>query len=164
MKRVDEAITAPYEESILHETPVIYQEKGLDFENVCVSWQKKSLNYEIEGSKNVLKNVSFSFKKNDKVAVVGRVGTGKTSLLLSILGELQTVEGEIRHSKNVSFAEQTPLIVTGTVRSNILFGLPFDKNHYDKVVNACCLGEDFKALPKGDETKLGEMGHILSGG
>ena len=38
MKRVDEAITAPYEESILHETPVIYQEKGLDFENVYVSW------------------------------------------------------------------------------------------------------------------------------
>jgi len=62
----------------------------------------------------------------DKVAIVGRVGSGKSSLLLSILGELRVKKGEISHSGLVSFAEQSPLIVSGDIRSNITFGLPFE--------------------------------------
>ena len=72
-----------------------------------------------------MNHVSFKFKNGDKIAVVGRVGSGKSSLLLSILGELR-INGEIYHSGKVSFAEQNPLIVTGDVRSNITFCLPFD--------------------------------------
>ena len=68
------------------------------------------------------------------------------------------------HSQKVSFAEQTPLIVSGNVRSNITFGLPFDESYYERVTTACCLTDDFKVLPNGDLTKVGEMGHILSGG
>ena len=54
--------------------------------------------------------------------------------------------------------------MTGTVESNILFGLPKDADYYASVVHACCLEEDFEAMPSGDQTKLGEMGHNLSGG
>ncbi len=61
------------------------------------------------------------------------MASGKSSLLLAILGELRTT-GKIQHQGNVSFAEQTPLIISGTVRSNITFGLPFDKDHYDEIV------------------------------
>ena len=64
----------------------------------------------------------------------------------------------------MSFAEQTPLIISGDIRSNITFGLPFDEAHYEAVTEACCLREDFTMLPSGDLTKAGEMGHILSGG
>jgi len=84
--------------------------------------------------------------------------------MLSILGELRMTTGTISHSGQVSFAEQTPLIVSGDVRSNITFGLPFDQDFYDQVVQACCLKDDFRQLPNGDLTKVGEMGHILSGG
>lgn len=72
-----------------------------------------------------MRDVSFKFNPGDKVAVVGKVGAGKTSLLLSVLKELKTT-GAVRHTGKVSFAEQTPLIVSGDVRSNITFGLPFD--------------------------------------
>lgn len=54
--------------------------------------------------------------------------------------------------------------MSGTVRSNITFGLPFEKEQYEKVTRACCLVEDFYVMPDGDKTKVGEMGHILSGG
>lgn len=55
--------------------------------------------------KNLLTDVNFSFEENAKVGVIGRVGSGKSSLLLSILGELRTTKGSISHSGNVSFAE-----------------------------------------------------------
>lgn len=62
------------------------------------------------------------------------------------------------NSSDISYAEQNPLIMCGTVRSNILFGMPFNKKWYKTVVDACCLTEDFKNLSKGDMTYLGEMG------
>jgi len=94
------------------------------------------------------------------------VGTGKTSLLMAILGEMPIHEGTVLTKQDTLFvlAEQEPLIVTGTVESNILFGLPLDKVWYKEVCWACCLDEDFNAMPSGDQTKLGEMGHNLSGG
>lgn len=54
--------------------------------------------------------------------------------------------------------------MTGTVQSNITFGLPFEPERYDRVIEACCLKEDFQNLSNGDRTKVGEMGQILSGG
>ena len=78
----------------------------------------------------MLVGVNFKFKSGDKIAVVGRVASGKTSLLLSIMGELKG-RGKIMHSGSVSFAEQTPLIVSGDVRSNITFGLEFDPDYYE---------------------------------
>ena len=56
------------------------------------------------------------------------------------------------------------MIVTGTVRENILFGREFNKQRYELVVNACCLVQDFMSMPSGDGTKVGEMGNTLSGG
>ena len=53
---------------------------------------------------------------------------------------------------------------SGTLRENILFGREFDPNWYHQVVDACCLNEDFKQLPYGDATPVGERGVILSGG
>lgn len=62
------------------------------------------------------------------------------------------------------YAEQEPLIVSGTVESNVLFGLKMDRQWYNEVMKACCLDEDLSSLAAGDQTKLGEMGSNLSGG
>jgi ABC-type bacteriocin/lantibiotic exporter with double-glycine peptidase domain len=100
------------------------------------------------------------------VAVIGKVGSGKSSLLLAILGEVPVVFGELRikEEAKIAYAEQEPLIITGTIQDNITFGSELDPDWYIKVVQACCLDEDFRAMPSGDQTKLGEMGHNLSGG
>jgi ATP-binding cassette subfamily C (CFTR/MRP) protein 4 len=93
-----------------------------------------------------LKDISFEFGSKEKVAIIGKVGSGKTSLLLTILRELSIVKGSIKISgaTHISYAEQNPLIMTGTVQSNIIFGSPLDQAWYDEVVTACALLEDFK--------------------
>lgn len=63
-----------------------------------------------------------------------------------------------------AYAEQTPLITTGTVRSNITYGSKYDPKHYKKVITACQLLPDIESFPMGDLTKTGEMGVTLSGG
>jgi ABC-type bacteriocin/lantibiotic exporter with double-glycine peptidase domain len=71
---------------------------------------------------------------------------------------------KVSSRNHIAYAEQNPLIMSGTVRSNIIFGAPFDKVWYETVVKACALIDDFKQLSNGDLTKLGEMGIQLSGG
>ena len=70
----------------------------------------------------------------------------------------------MKPDSEIVYCEQEPLIVTGTVRSNILFGLPFESEWYKTVCRACCLMNDFKTMTDGDKTELGEMGSNLSGG
>ena len=108
----------------------------------------------------VIRDVSFTLDYSEKVALIGKVGCGKTSLLLTILKELCLVKGNIKVSSrnHISYAEQSPLIMSGTVRSNILFGSAYEKKRYDRVVKACALLDDFRQLANGDMTKLGEMG------
>jgi ATP-binding cassette, subfamily C (CFTR/MRP), member 1 len=55
-------------------------------------------------------------------------------------------------------------ILVGTCRENILFGQPYNREWYDRVISACALLEDFERLPFGDQTKLGDKGISLSGG
>ena len=77
--------------------------------------------------------------------MIGAVGSGKTSFLLSILGEMPVGEGRIFIKKDaqIVYCEQEPLIITGNVETNILFGLPMDRLWYNSVCQACCLDEDF---------------------
>lgn len=85
-------------------------------------------------------------------------------MLSSILGEALVSKGNLEKCGKLTIAEQNPIIITGTVRSNILFGSPYDKEWYDKVISACRLTQDFKQFPKSDLTETGEMGVTLSGG
>ncbi|XP_056137183.1 cystic fibrosis transmembrane conductance regulator [Lampris incognitus] len=112
----------------------------------------------------VLKNISLYLEKGKMLAVAGSTGSGKSSLLLMILGELVPSEGKIRHSGRISFSTQTSWIMPGTIRDNILFGLTYDEYRYTSVIKACQLEEDLALLPERDKTALGEGGVTLSGG
>ncbi|KAK5901716.1 hypothetical protein CesoFtcFv8_007047 [Champsocephalus esox] len=112
----------------------------------------------------VLKNISLYLEKGKMLAVAGSTGSGKSSLLMLILGELVPSEGKIRHSGRVSFSPQTSWIMPGTIRDNILFGLTYDEYRYTSVIKACQLEEDFALLPEKDKTLLVEGGVTLSGG
>ncbi|CAB1313480.1 unnamed protein product, partial [Coregonus sp. 'balchen'] len=112
----------------------------------------------------VLKNISLYLEKGKMLAVAGSTGSGKSSLLMMILGELVPSEGKIRHSGRISFSPQTAWIMPGTIRDNILFGLTYDKFRYTSVIKACQLEEDLALLPEKDMTPLMEGGVTLSGG
>lgn len=98
------------------------------------------------------------------IAVVGSVGSGKSSLLSSVLGEMNKFRGRINVNGTLSYVPQQAWIQNATVKDNILFGKEFDKKFYEKVVTCCALKPDFNILAAGDLTEIGEKGINLSGG
>lgn len=95
---------------------------------------------------------------------MGQVGSGKSSLLQMLLKELPLNSGVLETIGEVSYASQEPWLFVSTVRNNILFGLPYTKSRYNRVVNVCALERDFELFPNGDRTLVGERGVSLSGG
>merc|ERR1719506_3068890 len=97
--------------------------------------------------------------------IAGAVGSGKSSLLSALLGELRSVGGaKAGVSGRVGYVAQTAFVLNETLRENILFGRPMDEDRYEAVLSACALLPDLKVLPGGDMTQIGEKGINLSGG
>jgi len=87
---------------------------------------------------------------------VGTVGSGKSSLLAAMLGELDRINGRVNTKGSIAYIAQQAWIQNATLRNNIIFGKPFDPTKYDRVVEACALKPDFEILPAGDKTEIGE--------
>ncbi|GAA5928190.1 hypothetical protein JCM1841_003816 [Sporobolomyces salmonicolor] len=111
-----------------------------------------------------LRNVSVDFPLGKLTVVTGPTGAGKTSLLLSLLGELDILSGSVELPSSVSYAAQQPWLESLTIQDNILFGYPLDDERYRATVQACALERDLEFLPEGDLTFTGERGVALSGG
>ena len=136
-------------------------EKGKSFnismKNVLCSWngnlKSPTLNY-----------ISLSLNDGALVFVTGPVGSGKTSLLLTILGELTLYKGHVSSRGKIAYVAQQPWVFSGTVQDNILFGQPLDIHRYNRAIEACTLLKDIQAFPNGHMTLIGERGIMLSGG
>ncbi|KAM4729299.1 LOW QUALITY PROTEIN: ATP-binding cassette sub-family C member 2-like [Anableps anableps] len=115
-------------------------------------------------SEPLLKNVSLDIKPRGLVAVVGAVGSGKSSLLSALLGEMHSTTGFINTQGSIAFVPQQAWIQNATLRDNILFGSPYEDKRFKDVLEACALGQDLKMLSAGDLTEIGEKGVNLSGG
>ncbi|TCD64284.1 hypothetical protein EIP91_004292 [Steccherinum ochraceum] len=119
-----------------------------------------------EGTDKVfgLSNVNLSIYEGQLTAIVGPVGTGKSSLLEAIIGEMRKISGTVKFKGSVAYCPQTAWIQNATVRDNICFGRPFEEERYWKAVQDACLETDLEMLPHGDMTEVGERGISLSGG
>ncbi|KAE9414262.1 hypothetical protein Angca_002537 [Angiostrongylus cantonensis] len=111
-----------------------------------------------------LQGINLKVAKGQLMAIVGAVGVGKSSLLLGILGEMEKVCGYIGRRGTFAYVPQQSWIRNTTLRDNIIMGKTFDRNFYERVIEACALDEDLKQLPNGDRTEIGEKGINLSGG
>uniref|UniRef100_A0A668AGB7 Multidrug resistance-associated protein 1 n=1 Tax=Myripristis murdjan TaxID=586833 RepID=A0A668AGB7_9TELE len=98
------------------------------------------------------------------VAVVGHVGSGKSSLLSALLGEMEKLEGTVAVKGSVAYVPQQAWIQNATLKDNIVFGQERKESWYLRVVEACALLPDLEVLPAGDSTEIGEKGVNLSGG
>lgn len=121
-------------------------------------------NWDSESCCPTLDSVELRVKRGMKVAVCGTVGSGKSSLLSSVLGEMKKLSGEVKISGSKAYVPQSPWIMSGNIRDNIVFGNPFDSNMYDKTIKACALLKDFELFSAGDLTEIGERGINMSGG
>ncbi|TVY33255.1 Multidrug resistance protein [Lachnellula subtilissima] len=111
-----------------------------------------------------LQNIDFSIGRNELVAVIGGVGSGKSSLLAALAGDMRRTKGRVTMGASRAFCPQYAWIQNATVRENILFGKKMDKEWYKQVVDACALQPDLEMLPQGDDTEIGERGITVSGG
>ncbi|CAF0839220.1 unnamed protein product [Brachionus calyciflorus] len=141
----------------------------VDVRSADFNWKKSEPCEIISNEENILTEISLKIKKGDFIGIIGKVGSGKSSILHSIMAELEKINGKIRInsdtcSKGFAYVGQEVWIQQGTIRENILFGAEMDSNNYRKVIDACCLEADLDNLPLGDETPVGENGICLSGG
>ncbi|VDM94999.1 unnamed protein product [Thelazia callipaeda] len=113
-------------------------------------------NFFWESNEVVLKDINLTVRKGELVAVVGKVGSGKS--------EMDKVSGHVSISGSVSYVPQQPWIQNLSLMDNVLFGTPIDPKRYDTVINACALKPDLATLLAGDQTEIGEKGINLSGG
>ncbi|CAE6476012.1 unnamed protein product [Rhizoctonia solani] len=124
-----------------------------------------------------LKNVSIVFPEGVMSLVSGPTGSGKSSLLAALLGEMDRIEGEVYLPKEptrlnektglpmtISYCAQQPWLEHKTIKDNILFGSPYDKERYEATLSCCALLPDLAVLEDGDQTEIGEKGVSLSGG
>ncbi|OGM49209.1 ABC multidrug transporter [Aspergillus bombycis] len=111
-----------------------------------------------------LHDVSVRFRPRALNVVTGPTGSGKTSLLLSLLGETVLESGTASCPRDVAYVPQAPWLQNDTIRENITFFSPFDKARYNAVIEASGLVQDLRQLPAGDRTVVGEKGTSLSGG
>ncbi|KAI8821599.1 P-loop containing nucleoside triphosphate hydrolase protein [Chytriomyces cf. hyalinus JEL632] len=113
-----------------------------------------------------LHNIELRVPKGALVAIVGAVGSGKSSLLNATVGQLKPLNSDAKvvFNGSVGYAPQTAWIMNASLRDNILFGLPFDQERYDRAIDVCALRRDLEVLAGGDMAEIGERGINLSGG
>jgi ATP-binding cassette subfamily C (CFTR/MRP) protein 1 len=111
-----------------------------------------------------IKDIDLTFGRNELVAIIGSVGSGKSSLLAALAGDMRKTNGEVVIGASRAFCPQYAWIQNASVRENIIFGKDFDQKWYDEVVDACALRADLDMLPAGDKTEIGERGITVSGG
>ncbi|EGV63978.1 Transporter of the ATP-binding cassette (ABC) [Yamadazyma tenuis] len=145
------------------------------FEKATFVWNKSE-----EGSFK-LRDIDISFKEGQLNVIFGPTGSGKTSLLLALLGEMDLIEGKVYlpgiiprdelivdpHTgltDSVAYCSQSAWLLNETIKNNIVFGASFNQDRYDKVIDACGLSRDLQILSAGDATEIGEKGITLSGG
>ncbi|KAN0028786.1 hypothetical protein ACTFIV_010644 [Dictyostelium citrinum] len=111
-----------------------------------------------------LKNINFQATGQSLTMVVGSVGSGKSTLVQAMLGELESIEGEIGIKGSIAYVPQQAWIINATLKDNIIFGKELDEEKYQKVLEVCALKRDIELFPQGDLVEIGERGINLSGG
>ncbi|OJJ47369.1 hypothetical protein ASPZODRAFT_64884 [Penicilliopsis zonata CBS 506.65] len=128
----------------------------VSFKDVDIMWSSDS--------EAVFQSLTLDIGKGITM-ITGPVGSGKSALVKSILGEMKVRKGSVDTAfSNVAYCSQTPWVVDDTIRHNITGGTEFDEIWYDFAVSASCLKDDFQSIPAGDMHIAGSSGASLSGG
>ncbi|KAB1204955.1 ABC transporter C family member 10 [Morella rubra] len=142
----------------------IQQNCNRERDSNSMSIKSADFTWEDKSSNPSLRNINLELRAGEKVAICGEVGSGKSTLVSAILGEVPKIEGSIKISGKISYVSQIAWIQNGTIQENILFGSAMDSERYGEILEKCSLVKDLELLPYGDLTEIGERGVNLSGG
>ncbi|KAF8468986.1 P-loop containing nucleoside triphosphate hydrolase protein [Kalaharituber pfeilii] len=151
----------------------------IGFKDASFTWGTKA-QFE-DGSAFKLMDLNVEFLPGKLNIIAGPTGSGKTSMLMALLGEMTQLQGRVylpgSHSRDdlypdpdtgltesVAYCAQQAWLVNDTIKANILFAGPYNEQRYREVLVACSLERDLEILDNGDETEVGEKGITLSGG
>ncbi|PWY90826.1 hypothetical protein BO70DRAFT_425768 [Aspergillus heteromorphus CBS 117.55] len=169
------------DENATEEPPKIALEKA------TLTWGSSQARYKDDPSEDAtegfrLINMDVNFQIGKLNIITGPTGSGKTSLLMALLGEMNLLRGKVYLPggtanrtelpvdpqtgliESVAYCAQEAWLVNATVKENIVFASPYDQRRYDAVIKACALERDLAILDAGDQTLVGEKGISLSGG
>lgn len=132
--------------------------------SLSIQVRNGSFLWEPDESVPTLKNLNWSINRGEKIAVCGPVGSGKSSLLYAILGEIPKLSGSVEVFGSIAYVSQTSWIQSGTIRDNILYGKAMDRALYDKAIQCSALDKDIDNFDHGDLTEIGQRGLNMSGG
>uniref|UniRef100_A0A8C3KSV3 ABC-type glutathione-S-conjugate transporter n=1 Tax=Calidris pygmaea TaxID=425635 RepID=A0A8C3KSV3_9CHAR len=140
--------------SAIHHNPIAGS--AVRFSEATFAWE--------QDGNAAIRDITLDIVPGSLVAVVGAVGSGKSSLVSAMLGEMENVKGHINIQGSLAYVPQQAWIQNATLKDNILFGSELDEARYQQVIKACALLPDLALLPAGDQTEIGEKGINLSGG
>ncbi|XP_065303398.2 ATP-binding cassette sub-family C member 2-like [Dermacentor albipictus] len=161
LKRIADFCTAEEQENIVGSGSHFSTRKG------CVTMQRCSFSWgklDDDQTEAHLNDINLNIEPGSLIGIVGFVGSGKSSLLAAILGDMHRTKGKVTCTGRVAFAPQLPNVHNMTIRDNILYGKPMDPVFYEQVIRSCQLMNDINKLQAGDMTEVGEKGTNLSGG
>ncbi|KAG1687443.1 Canalicular multispecific organic anion transporter 1 [Nymphon striatum] len=157
LDRINKFLHSEELDSDLIEHDSSYTDDPISVKGASFTWEKSSKN-------PVLKDISLTVAPNSLVAVIGKVGCGKSSLISALLGEMYKLKGQVNLKGNVAYVPQTAWIRNATVKKNIIMYKSENQSKYEEILNACELQYDLDVLPSGDISEIGEKGVNLSGG
>lgn len=138
------------------------EQLGIQLVEAGFQWQMPSPNTPVAAAD--LRGITVSVLPGQLVVVVGRVASGKSTLVAGVFGLARLAEGTAKMVGKGALLPQNPQILNASLRDNILFGATYEEQRYQKAIDACCLEQDLKQLADGDDTEIGEKGITVSGG
>ncbi|KAL3425743.1 ABC transporter [Phlyctema vagabunda] len=177
---LNEEETEKYEQ-LKHDNVDDEGNKFIGFKEATFSWGGKEVSEEDISSAFRLMDLDIKFEIGKLNIIAGPTGSGKTSLLMALLGEMSLIKGKVflpggysredvhpdpetGLTESVAYCAQQAWLVNANIKENILFSAPFDEKRYKDVIVACALERDLEILDAGDDTLVGEKGITLSGG
>ncbi|KAJ6516269.1 multidrug resistance-associated ABC transporter [Mycena sanguinolenta] len=166
-----------------------HQPQAIAFQFCSVTWPQNTSPSTPANTphKFILADLNLAFPTGELSLICGKLGSGKSLLLLALLGEAQVVAGQMTCPRSppgflascseteisqkdwlvegmCAYVPQVSWLRNASIKQNILFHLPFDKERYERTLEACALMNDLAILEDRDETEIGELGVTLSGG